>query len=249
MSTKGAIIANAYNWIRIRGITVDPAAEDNELALELLESTAAEFQARNICLNYAFEETPDTGTPHNMPRMFWFPIECIIAYRLLMAFGKDIPPSLFNLVGAGETFLSCYSAMPRQTSYPARMPTGEANTLRRKSFDRYYGPTSIAPNECVTNKMYTDDIDNFVENFSSYLNTAEYISSFTIEADTGLTIVSSSATPAGAATQVNYQIQAVGNNGLPQDDNLQVKIVMTTDSGRVETRIINFQVIDTDIID
>ena len=65
------------------------------------------------------------------------------------------------------------------------------------------------------------------------------ISSYTIEADTGLTIVSDS----NEDPDINYQISAVGNDGISSDALLQVKIIITTDTGRVTTRIINFELI------
>ena len=57
-------------------------------------ASIAEFEERDICVNYAFEDTPDTGTPHNMERKHWFGFETNLALRLLMDFGKPVPPTL-----------------------------------------------------------------------------------------------------------------------------------------------------------
>jgi hypothetical protein len=86
--------------------------------------------------------------------------------------------------------------------------------------------------------MLIDDIDDFVEHFDAYLREGETVSSYTIEADSGLTIVSSSLT----SPDVDYQIKAVGVNDTTQSQFNQVKIVATTSLGRQETRIINFEI-------
>ena len=81
--------------------------------------------------------------------------------------------------------------------------------------------------------------NNFIEHFDSYLIDPEMLSSYTIKADTGLTIVSDS----NEDPDIFYQIQAVG--GTSSDGLLRVKIVITTDTGRITTRVINFELIES----
>jgi hypothetical protein len=241
MTLKVDFINGAYSLMRISGITVDPTADDNELALERLEDMAAEFQGRNICTGYNFEDTPDPNSVHNVERKYWYAYKSNLAARLLADFGKQATPELIAGQQSSFSFLSASTAQVRQTQYPYRQPVGSGN--RRYRFRRYYQPIAEAPISCATNKMIVGDIDDFVEHFDAYLNAGEDISSYTIEADTGLTIVSDS----NATPDINYQISAVGTSSEELDSVFQVKIVVTTSDSRVETRLINFELTEIEL--
>jgi len=232
---KVDIINGAYSQMRISGITVDPGPDDLILALRRLEGMANELHGRNVCTGYYFEEEPDINSPSGLDKKYWYSFECILAMRLLSDFGKGMQPDpmLARNASAGMSFLYASTANPRQIQYPSRQSIGAGNT--RWSLRKFYTPVAEAPNVCLTNRMIIGDIDNFIEHFNSYLIDPEEIASYTIEADTGLTIVSDSDT----SPDIFYQIQADG--GTSSDGLLRVKIVMTTDTGRVTTRIINFE--------
>lgn len=233
---KVDIINGAYSQMRISGITVDPSPEDLTLALRRLEGMANELHGRNVCTGYYFEETPDINSPSGLDKKYWYSFECILAIRLVSDFGKGMKPdpTLAKNASAQMSFLYASTANPRQVQYPGRQSLGAGNTLRYPCRD-FYAPIAEAPNTCLTNRMTVGDIDDFVEHFNSFLIDPEAITSYTIEADTGLTIVSDSDT----SPDIFYQIQAVG--GTSSDGLLRVKIVMTTDAGRVTTRVINFE--------
>lgn len=245
MTTKADLINGAYSQLRISGITVQPTPEDNTLALNRLENMMAEFSdpGRNICVGYAFEDDPDLNTLHNVERQYWYALECNLAMRLVPDFGKTPSQALIAFQQSGYSFLSASTAPRRQTQYPSRMPRGSGNTLRYDRYRRYNTPQAEIPLTCASITMAVDDVDDFVEHFDSYLKDAETVSSHTIEADTGLTVVSESLT----SPDVDYRIKAVGNSGERSDSLLQVRIVATTSLGRIETRLINFQVIDTEL--
>ena len=236
---KGDIVNGAYSQMRISGLTVEPSDEDNVLALDRLENMANEFQGRNICTGYYLEDDPDVNSPSGLEKKFWYPFKCVLAVRLLSDFGKGMTPDplLIKNASAQLSFLYAATANPRETQYPNRQAIGAGNSLRYHRYRRFYTPTEEAPNTCATNRMIVGDIDNFIEHFDSYLIDPEEVSSYTIEADTGLTIVSDSLT----SPDIDYQIQAVGNDGISSDSLLQVKIVATTDTGRITTRVINFE--------
>ena len=245
MTLKVDFINGAYSLMRISGITVDPSNEDVELALERLEDMAEEFRGRNICTGYNFEDTPDPNSVHNVPRKYWYAYKSNLALRLLSDFGKGKEPDPL-LIGGAQTsfsFLSSDTAQIKTTQYPARQPRGSGNSLRYNRWQRFYTPIAEAPTSCTTKKMVVGEIDDFVEHFDAYLNDGEDISSFTIEADTGLTIVSSS----NATPDINYRINAVGTSGEELNTVFQVKIVVTTSDTRVETRLINFELTVIDI--
>lgn len=245
MTLKVDFINGAYKRSRISGITKSPTPEELETGLDMLENMAEEFRGRNICTGYNFEDTPDLNSVHNVERKYWFAYETNLAVRLWADFygDKPVPPTLLRNQQTSFSFLSSDTAQIRPTQYPARQPRGSGNSLRYNRWQRFYTPIAEAPTSCATNKMVVGDIDDFVEHFDAYLNDAETISSFTIEADTGLTIVSSS----NATPDINYRISAVGTSGEELNTVFQVKIVVTTSDTRVETRLINFELTVIDI--
>lgn len=243
MTTKVELINGAYSLMRISGLTVIPGGEENTLALTRLEDMAEEFHGRNIQTDYNFEENPDLNSLHNLPRKYWFAYKSNLAVRLLNDFGKTASPNLVAQSQAGFSFLSSNTAPMKEARYPSRMPIGARNSLRTQRWKRYYRRGAEAPLGKGTITMFIDDIRDFMESFVAYLDDGETIASFTIEADTGLTINSSSNTD----TMVVYNITATGLSTENSVSLLQVKIVVTTSAGRLETRIINFQLQDSTI--
>lgn len=239
------LINGAYSQMRISGLTVQPSAPENKLALRRLESLANELSARNICMGYNFEDSPDVNSTSGLDVSLWYSVECVLASRLLSDFGKGQQPDpmLLRNMQSGMSFLYSITANPTETQYPSRQPIGSGTSLRNNRFRRFYQPQAESPNTCKTKQMVIDNIDDFVEHFDAYLIDSEIIDSFTIEAETGLTIVSSSNTD----QDVLYRIQAVGNAGSKSDLSLNIKIVITTDSGRIETRLIYFDLTDISI--
>ncbi len=238
---KSDIVSGSYSKLRISGITVNPTSGDNNLALERLEDLAEELAGRNIDLQYFFEDEPDAGSPHNMPRKFWDSMKSVLAGRLLPDFGKEMTQALQRIVSAGASFLYSGTATPQQTDYPRRMPIGSGNSLRSNRFIRFYRPLTPAPNAVATNKMFVDDVNDFVEHFDAYLLDGENVASYTIAANAGLTVVSDSlSTP-----DISYQIKADGTDSSATPVLFQVKIVATTSASRIVTRVINFEVTRT----
>lgn len=235
MNLKGDFINKAYSRLRISGLTVNPSPEDNQIALSRLENMASRWHNKNICTGYAFETEPDVNAPHNVPRKYWDAYETSLAIELAPDFGKQLPQGLVSSQRAAYSDMLASTSKVDRIPYPARQPRGRGN---RTSFRRYYGATDQAPNECKTNEMYQDDINDYAEDFSAYLVSVEDVASYTIEADTGLTIASDSLT----SPVISYQIQADTVSDL-----LRVKIVILTTLGRRKTRIINFKVLDSEL--
>lgn len=245
MTTKAHLINGAYSMIKISGITVNPSAEDLTLALTRLEDMAAEFEGRNINTDYNFEHEPALGSLHNLKRKHQFAYKINLAVRLAPDFGKLLTPILLAQQQASFSFLSSDTAQIKRTDYPSRMPRGESNTYRSLPWTRFFTPVVSAPISAETITMFIGEIDSFSESFVAYLNAAETISSYVITADTGLTIT----TDANATPLITYTIQADGLSGSGGSIALlQVKIVVTTSAGRIETRIINFQLEQSDLI-
>ena len=80
-------------------------------------------------------------------------------------------------------------------------------------------------------------INDYSEDYFNYLQSGEDIATHQIEATTGLTVLTNTRTD----NQINYRIR--GNN--PSDDNgfEQIRITVTTSTGRVDIRLISFEVL------
>lgn len=233
---KGDFINAAYSRARISGLTVQPSSEDLELALDKLEDMAAMWAGPGVNINsgYAFEDSPDPNTPHNVPRAYWSAYKANLALLLLTDFGKIPLPTLVAEAKATLSSLQSATAVVKKVPYSPRQPIGAGNTLRYGRWNRFYSPQVTAPNSAKTVYMTTGDINNFVEHFDSFLTTSEDVVGYVLTADSGLTVLSESlVTP-----DVNFQIEATSAISAV----LQVKIVVTTTLGRVETRVINFEV-------
>ena len=230
-------INDAYSQLRISGLTVAPTPEDLEIALDRLEGMASEWAERNICSQYNFEDEPDPNSDTNVKRGFKQAFATNLAIRLIPDFGKAVDPILSAQASQSLSNLSARSAYDRikKAEYPTRQPLGSGNTLRWYRWRRFYWSGAVAPTSCKTVTMFIDDVDDFVEHFDAYLNLDdnESLSQVDFTMDSGLSLESSSFD----AVDVNYRIKAISNNGGTQ----QLVIVVTTSTGRVETRIINFE--------
>ena len=231
---KSDIINKAYDDLRISGLTTNATPDEIQTALIELESMAGEFRVRNMDANYNFEDIPDPSADSNIPRSFLNAYAAMLAARLTANFGKQLTPELDRKASAGCSLLSSSQAMTNTVPYAARHPIGSGNTFRGFRFRRFYGPSNTSPASDSTNSMIAENINSYTEHFDSYLKDFEVIQSFTIKADEGLTINSSSSTD----TDVNYTIKADGS----KQGSLRVKITITTDAGRVETRLVYFDI-------
>jgi len=234
MSTKVELITGAYSRMRISGLTKQPSGDDVTTALRRLENMAAEWEKANVCTGYAFEDEPEAGTPHNVPREYWSAYESNLAVRLLADFGKDPLPSLLKEARGTFARVSAATATVTPILYPNRQPVGSGNTLRHNRFERYYRDVETAPNECETVKMLEDEVDIREESFEDVLRSTESISSYTIASDdqTNLAISADSLT----TPVVTYTVTA-NDAGV-----YKVTIKATSVLGRVFIRKINFVV-------
>ncbi|GAH87456.1 unnamed protein product, partial [marine sediment metagenome] len=191
------------------------------------------------------EENPATGSKHNLERKHWFAYEANLAVRLTPDFGKEASTALLAQQQASFSFLSSDTAPRKRTAYPPRMPRGSASLRRTLPWSRFYTPEVTAPLSSKTNIMYIGDRLTFAEPFIAFLDAGETISDYTVEVDTGLTLGATS----NDDPLITYIIFAEGASSGGSIGLLQVKIVVTTSTGRIETRIINFQLLQSDVID
>lgn len=237
-NTKIDIINEAYDQIRISGLTVSPNPNDTNIALVRLESMMAQFEARNICVSYNFTFEPDPNDPSGLELEHQFMASSNLTLRLVSSFGKDVPQMLYSMANQSLATSSSISSAKsiRQVQAPNRMPLGSGVSNRYNNWQRFNRNPTLPPEECATNIMVIGDVNDYSEDFNSYLSQYDVISSYVITADSGLEVASSSED----SPIINYRIEAKSNDG--QGRWQQVKIVVTTNEGRVTTRLIDFDV-------
>ena len=246
---KGDCVNNAYEELRISGLTANPTPANNATALRRLEGMANEFFRLDICVGYNFEDTPDLNSTAGIPPEFHESFELCLSKRLASIFGKGsaekLDPSLARRQSGAYSFLRGATAVAPRVQPSGRMPVGSGNERFGWRWNRFYKPVNTAPVSCATNKMVVGNIRDFVEHFDSFLIDSEVLSSYTIEANTGLTYSLDAISTSG--TDIEYRIEAVGSDTNNPNGLYQVKIVATTDNGRVETRLVNFELTEVDI--
>lgn len=244
MTTKVDRINGAYSQLRISGLTVNPTPEDLQLALDRLESMMHEWQARNMGVGYFFEDSPDPNTASGVDRKYWQAIETCLAVRLCADFNKTPSPFLVAQANQSASFVSSQAAssLIKEVPYPNRQPRGSGNSGRYNRWQRYYRDDVSPPTESSTNQIYIGDINDYTESFNDYLSVGETVSSYTAEADPGLTLSNDSI----SGNDIVYRIEAVDN--ATQGSYQQVKISITTSTGRKQTRLIDFDVISPNTV-
>ncbi|MEE8288926.1 MAG: packaged DNA stabilization gp4 family protein [Nitrosomonadaceae bacterium] len=237
---KAQLIQSAYSLMRISGLTVSPTPDDQQLALTRLENMAAELAGRNITCGYNLSDFPDPSQRTGLERRFQHMFETNLAVRLVSDFGMEVPNSM---VTQSMQSLSSVSAMVaadtiRQVMPGRRVPIGEANSLRRMTFNRFYRVPVRAPEDASLHHMYIGDINDYQEPFADYLKEGEDITSFTPLENHGIDVLSMEITPDLSA--IDYQVEAL----IPVQTGpwQQLRIRIKTSTGRITTRIINFEI-------
>lgn len=239
MSTKGDIINEAYEELRISGLTVNPSALDISMALRRLEDMMAElFYQWNLTVGYNFQDTPATTQQTNVADNFRNMMRSNLAVRLIPPFAKQPPKTLFDQ--ASQSISSAIGVVQsmklQQIQPPLRMPVGNGNTFRGLWWNRFALPVNNAPDLPTTNYIQQGETLDYFEDFSAWLGNAT-IASYTITADPLLTIDAS----ANATPRITYTVTAPTSQS-GQGPWQQVQITVTDSTGRVQIRTLNFQV-------
>ncbi len=239
LADKVDLMRDAYSQLRISGLTVDPTTEDLEISLWRMENMLAEWQPR-MDLGYNFEDQPDPNSPSNLRRPYWHGIATNLAKRLIPDFNKAVPQELINQASQSYSAISGMYAKERinEVNYPTRMPQGSGNTLKYNRWARFYRLSDPFTNTTNLTEAFKGNINDFVEHYDAYLNEGETIDTYTITADVGLDLVSDTNTD----DEIQYRLKFTGSDERDVNSVRQVTIVMTTTSGRVETRYRLFEI-------
>lgn len=238
--TKGDIVNEAFEEIRISGLTIKATPDEVERGLLKLEAMAAEWESRNILVGYNFTEYPDTADESNLPLMAKQAFVTNLATRMVSSFGKEMPSVLAVQALQSVSTLSGSIALLRPVQAPARMPRGSGNTLRWNRFQRYSFQQSLPPLDSTTKSLRIGDVNDFYQDWDSYLQESEDLDSYVLVASKGVSVLTESlSTP-----RVNFRLRAEPvsstQDGL-QANYATVSITVTTTDGRVDTKVINIR--------
>jgi len=243
VATKIDHIISAYSQLRISGITVQPTAGHVVTALARLEDMMSELEAlRGVCVGYNFEDIPDANSPSGVERGMANAINKNLAVQLIADFNKVVPQALTSLANSAMSALVSFvvSRDTRQVQPSKRMPIGSGYRYINRYY-RYERPNERAPNKCTTNALKVDEINDYTEHFESYLE-GETITTSIIDVSVGLVLVSDSNTD----TDVLYRVK--GTRGISQGSKQQVVITVTTSTGRITIKAVDFNITEIDEI-
>ena len=240
MTTKGTLVNEAYEELRISGLTVSPSTSDISMALTRLEDLMADwFSNWNMNINYNFQDTPATTQQSTILPNAKRAVVTNLAVELCAAFGKMVPPPLGGKADSAWRSLKGFLAANtiREIQPPQRMPAGSGNTFRGPWwYRRYQQPVSLPPNEAATNYIQQGETLDYYEDFSDWLGNAT-IASYSIEADPLLTVDTS----ANATPRITYTLTAPDTDSS-QGPWQQVRITITDSTNRTLIKTINFEV-------
>lgn len=234
--TKGDIVNEAFEEIRISGLTIQASPNEIQRGISKLESMAAEWEARNICAGYSFTEDPNPDDNANIQLSAKQAFVTNLATRMVTSFGKEVPSVLAVQSMQSLSGLSSALAMVRNVQSPNRMPRGSGNTLRGNRWQEYNRPVDLAPLNCTTETLMIGNVNDFFIDWSQYLVGNEDLTSYTLSAS-GVDIPSQSlSTP-----RVNFRAKGIELSDYSIERFATVSITVTTDSGRIDTKVINFK--------
>lgn len=238
MSTKAEVINDAYDEIRVSGLTVSPSPSDLVKALSRLEGMMSElFTSWNLNVGYNFENTPNINSQTNVPLAYEPMMRYGLAVRLIPMFNKEVPATLLQLAASSLSGAqgSIAAQNIRQIQPSRRMPKGSGNTFRGQFWNRFMQPVVLPPPESATSVIAEGERQDYSESFAAWLG-SNTIASFTIAVDPRLTLNAS----ANADPLITYTVTAIANDSYGPWQ--FVKITVTDSAGRVEIRLINFEV-------
>ena len=223
-------ILRAYSSLRISGLTSKPLPEEMELGFNELIDMMAEFNSRNICTNYIFQDEPDINAESGIATAFNNALQKCLAVRLAPFFGKEASQLLYRQASQGASNWAARTAVVNQVTPSRRQAKGSGNTFRFSNWTRFYRAGNAAPISCDTFDLKVDEIDFFAVDFSRYL-----LDSATIVSTIGIEIIAD----AQDVALINLEVKGI------QAGYQTATITVTTSTGRVNPELINFNVTES----
>lgn len=230
MKTKIQLVSQAFDELRINGITSKAKNEDVDLALESLEQLVSEL---TFDIGWRFEDIPDPNSPTGIDKSAESAIYLSLAVRIADRYGKQISPMKAD---AAMSRLLSRAQKPRQVVYPDRMPMGLGNR-RQYRYENQFMPQQIqAPNNVNTEYITYGDKVQLSIDFTNYIRPNETVSSYTKEFSQGIVI--SGDYLSGNTVTFTVEAKSVGYE--------YVMFKATGDAGTIINRRIDFNLNSTE---
>ena len=236
MPSKGDIVLAALSELGING-TAAAAAAEQATALDKLETMMYDFESRNMCVGYNFEEEPHTDSPHGIPRKFKNAIESNLAMRLSPALEIQVNPVLERQAAQALGALAGQVLMVRQVSAPTRSPIGSGSSFRRHRYRRFNAPTARPSINCDSVNMRENEIRTITLSFIDSLADDDVLQTVVAEVTTGITLTFNA-----DEYQVVYKISSTTPSNLEQ-----IKFTAQTAQGNAIIKIVDVSVSNSDI--
>lgn len=242
MITKNDLLIDAYEEMRISGITVNPQPGEIVSGIKKMDNMVLSWQNKGICLAYvrsAGYNDIDPNQDSGVNDINAFAIVYNLAKTLCPMYGKQADrETKVNAKIAYEGLFSPELTAREATPY---QPAGAGNSfffgnrIGGYCFNYFQLFDKSAPDYCTTKDILVGQIDFYGVDFNPYLNQVDgdTISSFTIEDGEGVTILNS--------TEVDGVINLEAQGG--KVGYAPVLITITTSTGRVLPENVNFNVI------
>lgn len=237
MIAKIDIVLDAYEELRISGLTSSPNPSEIATAVKRLDMMVSGWKNKNICIAYNPSEPASSIDPNQdsgIDNDNMFALVANLAKILCARFGKACHPQ--TLADAKEGYDNLFSAVIPERESDPYIPKGSGRTFGNSFTYRfkYQDSEQNAPDNCDTFNIKVGEIGPYTESFVNYLNevSGDTIAGYTVDDGQGVSILSHSELD-GVITLNAEGLTA----GLAP-----IKVTVTTSSGRVNPETINFNV-------
>lgn len=235
---KVEIVNQAYQQIRISGLTTQAVPEEITIALAELDQFMSEWISIGRDVNYHFPTRQDVNhevisDPNEQAGVYPWALRGVIAYlakSMVEYFGKEVPPSLAAKSRSGLTVIKSKTVKLNPQQYPNSMPIGSGNRWRQVgNLRRFYTPNYRGRDEPYN--IIVNQILDLTADFTRDLQDGETVDSYVIAADPngGVVLLSDSL----ANNVVSYRVEATGGSNAEYRGNRDGRVTMTatTDQG------------------
>jgi hypothetical protein len=154
-------------------------------------------------------------------------------------------PLLIQQASQAAANLAARTARVRRTNYPDRMPRGSGVTDRYFPWSHFHADLQQSP--VTAPRLRIGEVQDFVENFSSYIKETENetITEHTITSNSCIVVVNSSVNGSEIRYRLRIEDSETSDDGIATSSTLDaqnIDIEITTSTGRVTKRRVYFNI-------
>ncbi len=236
MITKNELVVDAFEQLRISGLTVSPSPSEITSAVRRMDSMILSWQNQGLCLNYNNSEGYSKTDPlqeSGIADSDALAVVLNLAKTLAPSYGQQIDRA--TLGEAKTAFEGLYSVELTMREPDTFQPTGAGNSVYgiRQQFS-YQEPEISPPSDCSANNIFVGQIEFYTTDFADYLAEVDgdTIASYTAVDGESVKLLSDSISGSVITLECEGVILGFG----------QIIVTVTTSSGRVFPRGVIFDV-------